>query len=153
MDYLQLDGIMVDLAVKMNNRQQRLFACDCAEHVLPIFESCYPGDDRPREFIEIMRQSASRELADNELEKAKNYARALEGEAFIDSAGFVVYAAISTASFNLHAVYDVNKSAISAIFVVAREKGNPEPFDKVVEFKKWQIQRAQAILDGLYDQE
>ena len=31
------------------------FACDAAEHVLPIFERQYPGDNRPRKAIETTR--------------------------------------------------------------------------------------------------
>ena len=33
----------------------RLFACDCAESVLPIFERERPDDNRPREAIRIAR--------------------------------------------------------------------------------------------------
>jgi hypothetical protein len=36
-----------------------LFAADCAEQVLPIFESAYPTDDRPRKAIEAARSGAS----------------------------------------------------------------------------------------------
>lgn len=36
-------------------RVLRLFACDCAEHVLPIFERDQPDDDRPRLAIETTR--------------------------------------------------------------------------------------------------
>jgi len=38
-----------------DERAARLFACDCAEHVLEHFEKCYPGDDRPREAIKVER--------------------------------------------------------------------------------------------------
>lgn len=64
---LKTHEIVYKLAGKMNSRQLKLFACDCAEYVLSIFERRYPGDDRPRNFIEIMRQSASRELTDDEI--------------------------------------------------------------------------------------
>ena len=43
---------------KWNERNARLFAADCAEHVLPIWESEYPNDDRPRQAIEVSRQFA-----------------------------------------------------------------------------------------------
>src|SRR3972149_1465648 len=33
----------------------RLFACDCAEHVLYLFEEKYPEDKRPRQAIEAAR--------------------------------------------------------------------------------------------------
>ena len=38
-----------------NETTARLFAADCAEAVLPIFERDYPNDDRPRKAIEAAR--------------------------------------------------------------------------------------------------
>ena len=40
------------------DRIARLFAADCAEAVLPIFERAHPGDTRPSEAIEAARQFA-----------------------------------------------------------------------------------------------
>lgn len=50
-------------------RVLHLWACDCAERVLPIFEACCPDDRRPREAIRVSRLYASglaseREMAD-----------------------------------------------------------------------------------------
>ena len=36
-------------------RDARLFACDCAEHVLHIYEAKYFGDSQPRKCIEVIR--------------------------------------------------------------------------------------------------
>ena len=41
-----------------DERAARLFAADCAERVLPLFESACPGDDRPRRAIEVARAFA-----------------------------------------------------------------------------------------------
>ena len=41
-----------------NERTARLFAADCAEHVLPFFETRCPDDTRPREAIEVARRIA-----------------------------------------------------------------------------------------------
>ena len=38
--------------------QHRLFACDCADHVLPLFERSFPHDDRPRTAIAAARAYA-----------------------------------------------------------------------------------------------
>jgi len=38
-----------------NERTARLFACDCAEHVLHFFKEKYPEDKRPAEAIEVVR--------------------------------------------------------------------------------------------------
>jgi hypothetical protein len=51
----------------MPEKVQRLFACDCAEKVLPIFENKYPTDRRPRNAI-----TAAREYAGDRSTKNKN---------------------------------------------------------------------------------
>ena len=40
---------------RAEHRSLVLWASDCAERVLPIFETQYPGDDRPRKAIEAGR--------------------------------------------------------------------------------------------------
>jgi hypothetical protein len=75
----EYDGEMVDLDDKVvvrrarvteridawNERTARLFAADCAERVLSLFESVYPGDDRPRAAIQ-----AARDFADGRIDAA-----------------------------------------------------------------------------------
>ena len=53
-----------------NEKTQRLFAADCAEHVLPIFERDHLGDMRPREAIEATRAYVRGEISKIELEAA-----------------------------------------------------------------------------------
>jgi len=48
----------------------RLFACDCAEHTLHIFEDKFPDDKRPRNAIEVARKSANGEATQDELDVA-----------------------------------------------------------------------------------
>ena len=52
-----------------NERTARLFACDCAERVLPIFEKAYPADKRPRQCIETARKFANGKATLPELER------------------------------------------------------------------------------------
>ncbi len=40
---------------KQDQRLLALWAADCAEHVLPFFETAYPKDNRPRKAIETCR--------------------------------------------------------------------------------------------------
>lgn len=40
---------------KQDQRSMATWAADCAERVLPFFESAYPQDDRPRKAIEVCR--------------------------------------------------------------------------------------------------
>jgi len=37
-------------------QQRRLFACDCVEHALAVFEKQFPDDDRPRNAITAARR-------------------------------------------------------------------------------------------------
>ena len=45
-----------------DERTARLFAADCAEHVLHLFEEVNPNDDRPRKAIEAARQYANGQI-------------------------------------------------------------------------------------------
>ena len=53
----------------------RLFACDCAEHVLPIFENKYPEDKRVCLCIEASRKFAYGQITAQELTAAWEAAR------------------------------------------------------------------------------
>jgi hypothetical protein len=67
-----LDGLIG----QMNEPQQRLFACDCAERALPLFEQKHPNNERPRHAIEVARRFVSGHATEEELLVA-------EGEAAI----------------------------------------------------------------------
>jgi hypothetical protein len=47
-----------------------LFAADCAERILPIFESAYPNNDLPRKAIEAARAYAQGEIDEAAVEAA-----------------------------------------------------------------------------------
>jgi hypothetical protein len=51
-----------------------LFACDCAEHVLPIYEAKFPDDKWSREAIEVARRYANGKATQEELKKARDAA-------------------------------------------------------------------------------
>ncbi len=52
------------------DRLSKLFACDCAERVLYLYEKEYPKDGRPRQAIEIARKFAVGEATQVELAAA-----------------------------------------------------------------------------------
>ena len=54
----------------LDDKRWRLFACDCAERVLSIFEKEYPDDNRPRKAIETARLFANGEATQKELDAA-----------------------------------------------------------------------------------
>lgn len=49
-----------------DERRARLFAADCAEHVLSLYVAVCPEDDRPREAIAAARRFARREITDKQ---------------------------------------------------------------------------------------
>ncbi|MBI1281882.1 MAG: hypothetical protein GC179_27400 [Anaerolineaceae bacterium] len=62
-----------------------VWAADCAQHVLPLFEQVQPDDDRPRHAIEMARAWARREVTMTQSRTAGGHAmgaaRALKGAA------------------------------------------------------------------------
>jgi len=53
-----------------DDRAARLFACDCAERVLAVFEEQRPNDGRPRRAIETARRYADGKVTSKELRAA-----------------------------------------------------------------------------------
>ena len=64
------------MPVADRDRIARLFACDCAESVLHIYEEEYPDDNRPRNAIEVARRYALGQATEEELQAARNAADA-----------------------------------------------------------------------------
>ncbi len=62
-------------------KEIRLFACDCAQRVLPLFEAKYPDDKRPRQAIEIARRFANGQATQKEMAAARDAARDAEAAA------------------------------------------------------------------------
>ena len=58
-----------------NETTARLFACDCAEDVLPAWEHYYPDDKTPHTTIATARRYAHGDATDDELSAAKSAAR------------------------------------------------------------------------------
>jgi Immunity protein Imm5 len=76
----------------ISEQDLRLFAADCAEHVLPIWQAEYPDDERPAKAIEAARQFARGEI-DNAAHyaagaAARDAARAAAGDAAGYAAGY-----------------------------------------------------------------
>lgn len=83
------------------DQERRLFACDCAEHVLPIWEARYPDDARPRRAIEVARAYARGKATAAELVAARAAVRDAvwdAEDATEDSAGDAAWAAARAAA-------------------------------------------------------
>ena len=86
------DAIWSLRAIEGMDKEIRLFACDCAESVLHIFEEKYPDDKRPRNAIEVSRKFANGEATIEELDAAREAARDNAG-ASLDAAWAAAWAA------------------------------------------------------------
>lgn len=67
---------LIEPVETINEKTLRLFAADCAESVLHLFEAQYPDDDRPRKAIGATRQFALGEIGAAARDTARDAARA-----------------------------------------------------------------------------
>jgi hypothetical protein len=74
-----------------------VWAADCAERVLPVFEGRYPNDKRPRAAIEATRRCIDDPSADNRQSTAAAYAAARSAANFAAAAANRAYAADAAA--------------------------------------------------------
>ena len=81
-------------AAVLDARTLRLFAADCAERVLPLFEARYPDDDRPRRAIETARR-----YAEGQATKVELRAAAAAAYAYAAAAAAYAYAAYAAAAY------------------------------------------------------
>lgn len=58
-----------------NEKNTRLFATDCVEHVLNVWEKKYPNNDSPRKAIQAARDFANGIISNKELSAAESAAR------------------------------------------------------------------------------
>ena len=84
-----------------NDKTLRLFAADCAEHVLGIYERVCPKDDRPRKAIQAARDFANGLIDRNAAHAAANAAS---------------YAAAYAAANAANAAYSAAKAANAAYY-------------------------------------
>jgi hypothetical protein len=82
-----------------DEKTARLFAADCAERVLYLYEKKYPDDNRPRLAIEAAREYANGKISDAERDAAWAYARDAENATERDAEWAAKSAAESTAEW------------------------------------------------------
>ena len=131
-----------------NERSARLFACDCAERVLPIFEKEYPDDKRPREAIRVARLFARGEATAAAWDAARaaawDAARAAAWAAAWAAAGDAARAAAWAAAGDA-AWAAAGDAAWAAAGAAAGDAAWAAAGDAE---KKWQRRRLMAYLDG-----
>lgn len=96
-----------------NPRTQRLFAADCAEHILNSYEEKYPNDNRPRHAIETTRKYVDGLVTDKELDVAHVAA----ARAAYSAATNAAYASAARAAYS--AAYSAAANAFTAAITAA----------------------------------
>jgi len=111
------------------------WAADCAERVLPLFESAKPGDGRPKAAIAAARRWASGKLSMAEARKAAVAAHAAAREAVTSSVGRDAARAAAHAAASAHVPGNARHAANYAIKAVIGAGG-----DDLAE-EKWQDEK------------
>ncbi len=121
-----------------------LWAADCAEHVLPLFQEVQPHDDRPRRAIELARAWARGEVRMTESRTAAGHANAAARD-LQGAARHAAYAAAQAAAVAHVAAHELGAAAyaIRAAAAAGGESGGrrecqwqrdqlPEPIRELV---------------------
>jgi len=137
---------------KLTDVDQRRFAADCAEHVLPLWETQYPSDHRPRHAIAVARAYANAQVNAKALEHAAQAAREardkkiIEYNRFSEAANRAAQAACMAATqYDNNAAYQASLSAQEAVFMLAKSS------DKLTAQRQegvWQWHRLLAYYRG-----
>jgi hypothetical protein len=123
------------------DRNARLFACDCAEHVLPIWAKQYPSDDRPAQAIVIARKYVDGQATLKELAAARAAAWAARDAAWAarDAAWAAAWAAAWDAAW---------AAAWDAAWDAARDAAWNAARDAAWDAeRRWQTERLMEILN------
>ena len=130
----------------------RLFAADCAERVLPIYERAFPTDRRPRAAIEAARLFAAAWDAAGDAARAAawNAAEAAAGAAGAGDAAWAAARAAAWAAGAGDAAWAAAEDAArAAAWDAAEAAAEAAAGDAAGDAERdWQTQRLTAYLDG-----
>ena len=127
------DAIWALRAVEGHDKEIRLFACDCVESVLHIFESEYPNDSRPRIAIETARRYANGQATKQELDAARSASWDAVSDAAWDAAWDAVWYAARSAAMSA-SWYAVLDAASDASWNAASDAASDDELEKQKEF-------------------
>jgi hypothetical protein len=137
----RMDKPIAELADRANHRELAIWAADCAERVLSIFEETSPEDDRPRRAIEAARAWARTgifKMAD--VRKASLAAHAAAREVEEDDAARSVARSAGQAVATAHVPRHAIAAAVYAATAV-RYAANPSDAESaILKERNWQYQ-------------
>lgn len=125
-----------------NDRTARLFAADCAERALPIFEAHRPGDARPREAIASARAFARGEIS-AAARAAARAASAAAMDAAMDAAWSASAASSAAASSAARAASSAARAARDAAWAASSAARSAS-----AAASAWQTERLWQYLEG-----
>jgi hypothetical protein len=125
-----------------------IWAADCAEHVLHLFEGSRPGDDRPRRAIELARAWARGEVTMTQARTAAGHANA----AARDLSGAPRHAAFAAAQAAAVAHVAAHELGAAAYAIKAAQAADPHRDAARRAERDWQRDRLpNAIRDLVLD--
>ena len=126
--------------------QLRPFAVLCAESALPIFETRYPKDKRPRECIEVTRRYLDGKANIDELRSA---CAAADAGGVSGAGGVGAYAACAAA--NACAAYAANACAADACAAYAACAGGAAANAARKQAREWQEKTLISLLPEAFN--
>ena len=126
-----------------NDKTLRLYAADCAERVLGLYEKQYPKDDRPRKAIQAARDFA------NGLITKDAAAKAATNAAYAAAFNAAYYAASNAASAAAYTAYTTAAGASYAAYTAAAAAGYAAANGVDAAYaaeKTWQMERLKHYL-------
>jgi len=105
-----------------HEKEVRLFAVDCAERVLPIYEKKYPNDSRVRDCIEATKKYLNDEITLEELRVFRVAAYAAAYAADADAYAAADAAAVAAENDAAYAAYAAAVAAAADAAAYARKK-------------------------------
>jgi immunity protein 5 of polymorphic toxin system len=121
-----------------NDKTLRLFAADCAEHVLELYEKSYPDDKRPRNAIQ-----AARDFANGLIDKDAANAAANAAYAAANAAAYAAYAAANAAAYAANAA----NAAANAAYAAYAANATYATYAANAAERKWQLARLKYYLE------
>ncbi len=141
-----LDQPIAELAGKADHKTLAVWACDCAERVLPYFEEKYPTDDRPRAAIEAGRAWARTgvfRMVDIRQTSLASHAAARDAED--GSAALSAARAAGQAVASAHAAGHAIVAAIYATTAVRDGARAADVVAAVTKEREWQYQHLRNL--------
>ncbi len=131
---------------ELSPERRRLFACDCADHVLPMFTRCYPDDQRPHSAIQVARAFAEGRASVAELAAAEIAAETAARESGIDESCLEDAAPMVADSAAACCLADINEAVAyaveNAIWAVIIAVVGGESIDTIWQNNKHELEAA-----------